>query len=307
MLLIIMKVNHNEIFKYYQLGIYPHVERLYAFGDIHGDFNAFVLTLKKANLINDKYHWCGGNAHVVQVGDILDRKIRSDETISDEDSEFKIISLILKLQLESYIDGGGFHPVIGNHELMNIFGIFDYVSPMGMKHFKNSEDRHKYFRIGGDFCKYLACGWNPIVKIGDFIFCHGGLSYPISNKYSIQDINFIMRDTLYGNENHIHQHYFQQLFLDQYSILWNRTYSIDLPKERENMELRFLNKILEKYEAKYLVVGHTPQEKGINVKYNGKVYCIDTAMSEAFGKKNNKLERIHFIEINRSNKKIAIF
>lgn len=307
MLLIIMKVNHNEIFKYYQLGIYPHVERLYAFGDIHGDFNAFVLTLKKANLINDKYHWCGGNAHVVQVGDILDRKIRSDETISDEDSEFKIISLILKLQLESYIDGGGFHPVIGNHELMNIFGIFDYVSPMGMKHFKNSEDRSNYFRIGGDFCKYLACGWNPIVKIGDFIFCHGGLSYPISNKYSIQDINFIMRDTLYGNEHHIHQNYFQQLFLDQYSILWNRTYSIDLPKERENIELRFLNKILEKYDAKYLVIGHTPQEKGINVKYNGKVYCIDTAMSEAFGKKNNKLERIHFIEINRSNKKIAIF
>ena len=75
------------------------------------------------------------NAHVVQVGDILDRKIRSDETISDEDSEFKIISLILKLQLESYIDGGGFHPVIGNHELMNIFGIFDYVSPMGYEAF----------------------------------------------------------------------------------------------------------------------------------------------------------------------------
>lgn len=302
-----MKVNHNEIFKYYQLGIYPAVERLYAFGDIHGDFNAFILTLKKAKLIDDKYHWCGGNAHVVQVGDILDRKIRTDDYNSDEDSEFKIISLILKLQLEAYTDGGGFHPIIGNHELMNIFGIFDYVSPMGMGHFKSRDARHNYFKIGGDFCKYLACGWNPIIKIGDFIFCHGGINYAISSKYTIQDINYIMRDTLYGNESHIDKYYFNQLFLNQDSILWNRTYSIELSKGRENMELRFLNKTLEKYNAKYLVVGHTPQEQGINVKYNGKVYCIDTAMSEAFGKKNDKLERIHFLEINEFKKKISIF
>jgi len=302
-----MKVNHNEIFKYYQTGIYPSVEKLYSFGDIHGDFNAFVLTLKKAGLIDDKYHWCGGKSHVVQVGDILDRKIRSDETVSDEDSEFKIISLILKLQLESYTDGGGFHPVIGNHELMNIFGIFDYVSPMGFSHFKTKEERQKYFKIGGDFCKYLACGWNPIVQIGDFIFCHGGISYSVSSKYSIQDINFIMRDTLYGNETHINKPYFNQLFMDQESILWNRTYSTDLPKIRENIELKYLDKTLEKYNAKYIVIGHTPQDKGINIKYNGKVYCIDTGMSEAFGTKKNKLERIHFIEINGPKKKILIY
>ena len=151
-----MKVNHNQIFKYYQIGIYPPAEKLYVFGDIHGDLNAFLNVLKKAKLIDDNYHWCGGTAHVVQVGDILDRKIR-DVEYTDEDSEFKIISLILKLQLESYSAGGGFHPIIGNHELLNILGIFDYVSPMGMKHFKTIHDRQKYFSIGSDFCKYLAC------------------------------------------------------------------------------------------------------------------------------------------------------
>ena len=94
---------------------------------------------------------------------------------------------------------------------MNILGIFDYVSPMGIKHFeKGLSGREKYFRIGGDFCKYLACGWNPIVKIGNYLFCHGGINLRISNKYNIEDINYIMRDTLYGNINHLNEEYFQE-------------------------------------------------------------------------------------------------
>ena len=284
-----MKVNHNQIFKYYQKGIYPSCDVLYALGDIHGDFNALTLALKKANLIDNNYHWCGGSAHVVQVGDILDRKIRDTE-YTDEDSEFKIISLILRLQLEAFTAGGGFHPVIGNHEIMNILGIFDYVSPMGMKHFKNQHGRREYFKIGNNFCKYLACGWNPIVKIGDYVFCHGGLSLNIASKYNIEAINYIMRDTLYGNAKNLEKNFFRELFLDEDSILWNRTYSIDLYINKEFYENEKLTKALKLYDAKYLVVGHTPQENGIRSRFNGKVYCIDTGMSEAFGKKKNKAE-----------------
>ena len=145
-----MKVNHNEIFKYYQKGIYPDYNKIIAIGDIHGDYNALLLVLIKAKIIDKNNKWIGGNTHVVQIGDILDRKPRNLDK-NDEDSEFKIISLILKLQLESYQYGGGFHPVIGNHELMNILGIFDYVSPMGMGHFKSKEERLEYFKIGNTF------------------------------------------------------------------------------------------------------------------------------------------------------------
>ena len=304
-----MKVNHNQIFKYYQEGVYPKVDKLYALGDIHGDFTAFITCLKKACLIDDKLHWIGGKAHVVQVGDILDRKIRNlEHSITDEDSEFKIISLICNLQLESYIAGGGFHPVIGNHELMNIFGIFDYVSPMGMKHFRNPRERFNYFKIGGVFCKYLACGWNPVIKIGDFIFCHGGLNVNISKKFKIEDINYIMRDTLYGNDIHISKKYFNDLFMNNDSILWNRTYSTDLPKYKEIQESKNLDIILKNYDAKYMVIGHTPSEEGIKTRFNGAVLCVDTAMSEAFGRKKNKNERIHYIEIisNKNDNKIIL-
>ena len=296
-----MKINHNEAFKYYQKGIYPPVDKLYAIGDIHGDLNAFILSLKKAKVINNNLNWCGGTAHVVQVGDILDRKIR-DVEYTDEDSEMIIISLICKLQLEAFTAGGGFHPIIGNHEIMNILGIFDYVSQMGMKHFQNVEGRRNYFKIGNIFCKYLACGWNPVVKIGDFIFCHGGLNINIAVKYNIEEINFIMRDTLYGNYYHIHKRYFNELFLNETSILWNRSFSVDLPKNKINQTTLQLNKILEIYKAKHIVVGHTPHMDGIKTRFNDKIICIDTAMSEAFGKKKNKNERIHYLEIIKNNK-----
>jgi hypothetical protein len=307
-----MKVNHNEIFKYYQEGIYPAYEKVYAIGDIHGDYNAFVLCLKKAELIDDNYHWCGKDAHVVQVGDVLDRKIRDTE-YTDEDSEFKLIALILKLQLESYTAGGGFHPIIGNHEIMNILGVFDYVSPMGFKHFKHSnqnknmEARKKYFNIGGDFCKYIACGWNPIIKIGDYIFCHGGISLNIANKYSIENINFIMRDTLYGNKNNLEKNYFNELFLNNDSILWNRNFSVNLYPNKEYYEYNILKQILKKYNANYLVLGHTPQDDGIKKRFNGIVFCIDTGMSEAFGKKKNKSDRIHFLKIYAIKNEVIIF
>lgn len=292
-----MKINHNEIFKYYQLGIYPNYEKVYAFGDIHGDLSAFITILKRAKLIDDNYHWCGGNTHVVQVGDILDRKIR-DVEYSDEDSEFKIISLILKLQLESYVAGGGFHPVIGNHEIMNILGIFDYVSPLGLKHFNGKEGRRKYFEIGGDFCKYLACAWNPVIKIGDILYCHGGISLNIANKYSIDQINFIMRDTLYGNKNNVDKSYFIELFLNEESILWNRQFSCPITINKNRNINNIINKVLEKYKVSYMIVGHTPQVDGIKVNYN-KIICVDTAMSKSFGK--NNLSRIHFLEINNNN------
>lgn len=293
-----MKINHNEAFKYYQLGIYPAYEKVFAIGDIHGDLEVFITILQKANLIDDNYHWCGGNAHVVQVGDILDRKIREVE-FSDEDSEFKIISLILKLQLEAYSAGGGFHPIIGNHEMMNILGIFDYVSPMGLKHFNGILGRKNYFKIGGDFCKYLACAWNPIIKIGDFLFCHGGINWNIANKYTITQINYIMRDTLYGNPNNVYKDYFNELFLKEDSILWNRRFSCPIIVNKNiNTPINYIAKVLNKYDAIFMVVGHTPQEKGIKINYD-RIICIDTAMSKAFGK--NNIDRIHFLEINENN------
>ena len=286
---------YDKIFKYYQQGIYQiGNKRLVAFGDIHGDYNAFIQVLRKAKIINAKNIWIAKDTHVVQVGDILDRKARFHYQ-SDEDSEFLIIGLILKLQIEAYLQNGGFHPVIGNHELMNIMGNFDYVSPKGMQHFNTFQGRKEYFEVGNDFCKYLASGWNPIIKINDFLFCHGGIKYSIASKYSISQINELMRSTLYGNKIALSSKEFQDLFINENSILWNRNYSED--NYESHYILNEIKQVLSLYNAKYMVLGHTPQTNGIKVKYNSHILCIDTGMSAAFRQNYNDKSNIHFLEI----------
>lgn len=287
---------YDNIFKYYQEGIYNiGNKRLVAFGDIHGDYNAFVNVLRKSNLIDKTNKWIGKDAHVVQVGDILDRKPRFDGNYTDEDSEFLIIGLILKLQVEAYLSGGGYHPIIGNHELMNIMGIFDYVSPKGFQHFKTFQERKDYFDIGNTFCKYLASAWNPIIKINNFLFCHGGIKYNIAQQYSIQFINEFMRNTLYGARINLYKKAFNEIFLGEKSILWNRDFSEDKYETLEyNQELM---KVLKIYDANYMVLGHTPQSNGIKHKYNGHIFCIDTGMSKAFQQMPNNESTVHYLEV----------
>jgi hypothetical protein len=284
--------------KYYQKGIYPAPYKLIVLGDVHGDFYATVNSLKKGKVIDNQLNWCCGKAHVVQMGDILDRKCR-DTNMNDEDSEFHIITLFIKLMKQSLEKGGGFHCILGNHELMNVNGNFNYTSRKGITHFRNRlRGRRVFFMPGSNMCKIFSKYWNPIIKIGKFIFCHGGLSYKISSKYSIPQINGLMRLYLKGKirlERNIH---FNILFNNNNSILWNRNYSTG------QFDIHKTKKLLELKKCKYMVVGHTPQKEGINLK-KGLIWCTDTGMSEAFGKRvnDNKLQLLLIIK-NGKNMKV---
>ena len=118
-------MNINDVSYFYQRGTYKTNNKIVVIGDIHGDLDAYLSCLRKAKLINGSMEWIGGKTNVVQMGDILDRKERLPFGM-DEDSEFVILNIIKKLQIQAFINGGAYHCLIGNHELMNIMGIFDY-------------------------------------------------------------------------------------------------------------------------------------------------------------------------------------
>ena len=285
--------------KYYQKSIYPTPYKLIVLGDVHGDWYATVNSLRKGKIIDNKLNWIAGKTQVVQMGDILDRGGRGSTSYNDEDSEFKIMTLFLKLMKQSYEKGGGFHCIIGNHELMNITGNFSFTSKKGIDHFKNKKrGRRIFFHPGSNMCKIFAKYWNPIIKIGKYVFCHGGLSDSIIRKYSIQNINKFMRDFLNGNVKLLKTNLFNILFINSNSLLWNRDYStgqFNKNKVKEN---------LKKIKCKYMVVGHTPQNQGINLK-GGCIWCTDTGMSEAFGKRNND-KRLQLLCIINNGKKVSI-
>ena len=51
----------------------PQPGRLVAIGDLHGDATAFRKVLSVAGLYDEGRGWIGGDATLVQIGDVLDR------------------------------------------------------------------------------------------------------------------------------------------------------------------------------------------------------------------------------------------
>jgi len=49
------------------------VDRVVAVGDLHGDYKNFVKILKGTGIVDDRLAWAGGKAHLVQIGDVMDR------------------------------------------------------------------------------------------------------------------------------------------------------------------------------------------------------------------------------------------
>lgn len=96
---------------------FDDVERIVAFSDVHGDFEAMVATLQSADVIDESLAWNGGATHLVIVGDILDRGPGSRAAMD----------LLIRLEQESQQAGGKVHVLIGNHEVMNIIGDMRYV------------------------------------------------------------------------------------------------------------------------------------------------------------------------------------
>jgi hypothetical protein len=122
-----------------------------AVGDLHGDYDNFILILKnpKVGLVDDDLRWTGGKTHLVQIGDILDRGDKAKD----------IMDLLMRLEGEAEAAGGKVHVILGNHEELNITGMSlsypDYVSPRQFvsflpEKFRKSREKDYVSRLSSD-------------------------------------------------------------------------------------------------------------------------------------------------------------
>lgn len=108
---------------------YSGVERIVAVSDIHGAYDAMVATLQNAGVLDDGLGWSGGAAHLVIVGDILDRGPRSRAAMD----------LLMRVERQAEAAGGMVHVLIGNHEAMNLVGDLRYVARAEFEAFADEE------------------------------------------------------------------------------------------------------------------------------------------------------------------------
>jgi len=132
----------------------PTQRRIIVIGDIHGDFEVAIKCLILAGCIRyieppinktvsvmdaffNTLEWIGGDTHIVQLGDQIDRirpqrwdanDISRDTAYEDEGSTLEIFYLFHHLNELSQKYGGRVLSIIGNHEIMNVDGDFRYVS-----------------------------------------------------------------------------------------------------------------------------------------------------------------------------------
>jgi len=260
-------------------------QRIVAVGDLHGDLSATRQALLLAGAIDENDHWIGGELILVQTGDQLDRG----------DEEQAILELLDRLQDEAEAAGGKVHILNGNHELMNARPDLRYVTEGGFADFQDAvaitaEDslllahepeqraRVAAFRPGAPYALMLA--ERPVVLIiGRNVFVHGSL-LPAHLDYGIDRLNREVSQWLLGQGDP------PEFIHTGKSPTWARNYSDDVDTD----DCQELANVLERLGADRMIVGHTVQENGIGPLCEGRVWCIDSGISEYYGNKIEVLE-----------------
>lgn len=254
------------------------VARVVAVGDIHGDYEQFLTALRLCRIIDQRGAWAGGKAHLVQTGDVTDR---------GPDSR-KVMDHLLRLEPQARRAGGRVHALIGNHEAMNVFGDLRYVSDEEFAAFGDPQrgnavpavpladyPRHREaFSATGTYGRWLR-GQNAVIKINGTLFLHGGLSTSFAAT-PLRTINDAVRAELSGARDFRAS---DAVAMNPDGPLWYRGLAL-APDEQA---LPVLQQVLAGQKARRIVMGHTIQEQGIKLRFNGQLALIDVGMSRRTG------------------------
>lgn len=273
------------------------VERVVAVGDVHGAHDRLVAILRAAGLIDGRQRWSGGRAHLVQLGDVVDR---------GPDSR-KALDLLRRLEDQAKKAGGAVHALLGNHEVMRMAGDQRYVAPGEYEAFRtprsadvrdfvlqrvSAEEREALrqatplgwiemraaFAPDGTYGRWLR-RHHAVVRINGVVFLHGGIS-PALAAMGCEEINATVRREISGD--------LPATGLPGGSLatredgpLWYRGLAREADAFAPALDL-----ILQGQKARAIVIAHTVVPEGrIVTRFGGKVVQIDTGMQSAYSPK----------------------
>lgn len=305
------------------------VHRIIAIGDIHGDLELARRSFRLAKLIDNEDNWIAQPAStiVVQVGDQIDscRPIPGVHQChvkksNDKAEDINVMEFFNRMHLLASKVGGACYSLLGNHEIMNVQGNFNYVSynnlygfrygeqGLSAKKFEGPAGRKEAFGPGGPIASMLACTRTSILVIGSNMFVHAGLLPILASKLEhlnldsqtkLKYLNAVVRKWLLNKLSDA-EIQTKKFMIDDIntSPFWTRIYGSIPPNVDLNSTACFLEvkKALEVYKIGKMIVGHTPQpftnETGINgtcyeAGRGNTLYRIDGGFSRAFEIFNN--------------------
>jgi hypothetical protein len=283
------------------------VGRIVVIGDLEGDDVKFEAMLADAGLTDADGDWIGGDAHLVQLGDIPDRGPNSR----------RIMDRLMELERQARRAGGRVHALVGNHEAMNVEGDLRYVDPGEYAAFvdRRSERRREQYwdqtvaylsanpppegvptfddayraqweervplgyvehRIawqpGGDYGDWVA-GHDTVIRIDDTLFLHAGVG-PIFLQSDRDAMNEGVRAALEGEPNTR----FPDILVNEQGPLWYRGLALNA----EETERAHLEALLAKHGVARIVTGHTKLASTVFPRFGGRVVIADIAVPEGY-------------------------
>jgi hypothetical protein len=271
------------------------VSRVVAIGDVHGAADRLADILKAARLVDDAGHWSGGSAHLVQLGDVVDRGPDSRAAMD----------LLRRLEGEAERAGGAVHALLGNHEIARMLGDLRFATPGEYAAFTTPESdalRERFIQfakpdVRDALSKELVPGslelrsafdgpgaygeWlrrhDAVVKIDGVVFVHGGIS-PAIAAMACDEINARVRADLTVDFEKTRSAPLVSLAAREDGPFWYRGLA-----QLADADTATLEGILSAQHARAVVIAHTVTSNGrIQMRFGGRLFQTDTGMQPAY-------------------------
>ena len=127
-------------------------QRIVAVGDVHGNMGGFSAILQSASLLDGDGRWAGGDATLVQTGDVTDRG----------DDVRAAMELLMRLEAEAAEAGGQVVVLLGNHEVMNMMRDVRYVTPAIYATFADAQSESRHAEAYADYRAWAEASGRPV-------------------------------------------------------------------------------------------------------------------------------------------------
>lgn len=300
--------------------IFPPPDRLVVIGDLNGDDDALRVLLCALGLSDARGTWRGGAAHLVQLGDVVNRGAQSRQALER----------LMRLQEKAAEQGGQVTVLLGNHEAMVTLGNLAWCTPEEILAHATDEERVAFEVARGQAVLRLLSestgpdrrtapivgrlrAWEeanvpgkeayleamgprgafggflrslPLaVRVGGVLCVHGGLSRAFATEGlpGLQRRLEAIWDEAPETEADLAP---ESLLFDDDGPIWNRRLSLG---EGAVVEQE-IHDVLAHLEARTMVVGHTRSDQvpgeargEIAVRFGGRLICADVGIGQSGG------------------------